>query len=590
MERVGAILVDQLDSVKFPEVDRLPAVNLNSIAEITGIDRPVIVPESRCGANREGIAQIAATRQLQVLRAGVVHRDGVDIDDSIRSRCIRLDLDRVNHSGLADDLQHVACARARAVDIHRRHGGRRRHKQREAVVAVQSLQRIALETVRQQRQLAVQRYAPNRRRHPIDLKLVARRCAQGHQGVRTALRGSPQGQRGAQSQVLVLNREQFVDPDHPFIASDTRSMDDGVIASRIEHGQGIIRSLAIVNQRLESAFARGVFVAAANRAGHHKALDQMNQRVIRSARAGRRVDAQGARFRRQRLVPHARRSRRFELKHIALVAGHRRRRPSRDPGVNVPGDRVATDRIRRRGPEHHIVVTRHRIDVQVDGRIRSLVVDPQDLDAVVDRRREVLVAVRRGKPQRIGQLRPSDDCDVVVAVGAHDHRTVESRHLSGFDVVVADPSIGADADPTLVRFGPGLEDHCPAAGEHIELVARRLTDRVAAVDEQRDRPGDHVERVVAFEAEDLQRLVADEGHDTVVARIVQVVDADAAGRDADVKGLRQRVSDHDQRVLARVQIDIHRCADGVPVINHRGHDVALHLAVLLHRQGAFDLA
>jgi len=205
--------------------------------------------------------------------------------------------------------------------------------------------------------------------------------------------------------------------------------------------------------------------------------------------------------------------------------------------MHVPRDRVAADRIDRGRAEDDVVVTRQGIHIQVHREIQRVVIDPQDLDPVVDGGRKVLVTIRRGVPQRIGQFGPGDDRDIVVAVGPHDDRTIESGHLSGFDMVKADPGVAADQNPSLVRFWSGFEDHRTAAAQNIEAVAGGLADRIAAVDEHRDRTRHHVERVVAFQAEHRQRFVVLPRHRSVHHSIVAVVYHDTARRDVDVERL-----------------------------------------------------
>jgi len=246
-----------------------------------------------------------------VLDARIVVRQGVDQHLAVARRRSRSDDKGVHGVGIADDRQHVAAARTAAVDVDGRHRRRQRQVDRESVVAFQPVQRVPFDPVRLDQQATVQGDRTNQGRGPANTELVAGRRAHHDQHVRPALRRRPQRQRGAQAQILVADRQRFVDADRPFVAACSRRVDDDVIRRRIQHRQPVVARFAVVYQRLEAAFARRVVVLLVAVAVHHKAVNQVNDRVIRAAQVRRGVDAQRARFRSQRLIHHAGRTRRF---------------------------------------------------------------------------------------------------------------------------------------------------------------------------------------------------------------------------------------------------------------------------------------
>ena len=183
----------------------------------------------------------------------------------------------------------------------------------------------------------------------------------------------------------------------------------------------------------------------------------------------------------------------------AIADFRRRRQAACDKHVDVP---IYQRHRGRRCAQSHVVVAGQ----PVDEHERSI--DPEDLGAGVDRRGKVLIAVGADEHRRRRQLVASDHRDLVVGLGAVDDGLGRAEDAEGLDVVETDPLVGTDEEAAFVGLRAGLEDHGIGndGPDDVDQIAGRDADRIAAVDEHGDFAGGDVERVVAFQTPDLERL------------------------------------------------------------------------------------
>ena len=248
-----------------------------------------------------------------------------------------------------------------------------------------------------------------------------------------------------------------------------------------------------------------------------------------------------------------------------VVIDTRRRAPDQGQ-VDVPrsGGRVRRIRIGNR--------YRNRIAAALGIDRQGRRIHEQDVRAAVDGDRKVVDAVQPG----LVVLIPSDDCDRVVAVGAVDERAQRRTDRQRFDVVETDRLVPTDHHTAFVTFRPRVHGADADPGD-VQHVARRGADRIAAIDEDRNRTGRDVERVVAIVAQHAERFdVAQrevhrqQGADLHYRRGDRRVDRDrlAVGRAVDLERIPVvHVEVVDQERLRRQDVDHRRIAGndrGVP--------------------------